>query len=43
MCVLIRKVRTFLDNRDGPTVAEYAVFLALIVFAYWAVTKLKGL
>jgi len=43
MSVAIRKGRTFLHNTDGRTVAEYAVFLALMVFAYWAFTKLKGL
>lgn len=40
MSVVIRKVRAFLHNTDGPTVGEFAVVLTLIAFAYWAVTKL---
>ena len=43
MGVLIKKAGTFCHDREGPTAIEYAVFLALILFAYWAVTKLTGL
>ncbi len=42
MGVLIKKTRTFWHDRHGPTITEFAVFLALIVFAYWAVTTLMG-
>ena len=40
MVVLIKKARTFCHDGEGPTAIEYAVFLALIVFAYWAVMTL---
>ena len=42
MVVLIKTIRTLWQDRDGPTATEFAVFLALIVFAYWAVTTLMG-
>ena len=42
MYALIKKTRTLCHDSDGPTAIEYAVFLALIVFASWAVTTLMG-
>ena len=42
MQALIKKTRTLWHDSDGPTATEFAVFLALIVFAYWAVTTLMG-
>ena len=29
-------------DREGRTVIEYAMFLALIAFIYWAFTKILG-
>ena len=43
MKTLVKKLRQFLRQCGGPTAIECAVFLAVIAFAYWAVTELTEL
>ena len=42
MKALVKRVSDFLRDEDGPTVTEYAVMLALIVFICFAVITLIG-
>lgn len=42
METLIRKIRIFFHEQDGPTVTEYAVMLALIIVVCMAAITLIG-
>ena len=42
METLIRKIQIFFHEQDGPTVAEYAVMLALIIVVCIAAITLIG-
>ncbi|WP_406696381.1 Flp family type IVb pilin [Singulisphaera sp. Ch08] len=39
---IVKKVRQFLVNEDGPTAVEYAVMLALILVACITIVRTLG-
>jgi pilus assembly protein Flp/PilA len=42
MFKVLRKIKKFLTNEDGPTAVEYAVMLALIVVVCLAAVRTIG-
>ena len=42
MTILAKRMRTFFNSENGPTVTEYAVMLALIILVSIAAIALMG-